>query len=85
MSYTGPENVLIVDGLKKDLMYRFTKFSPVKDLSFVVPIRQCFGLVGANGAGKSTAFKILSANVVSTAGDVVLHGISMVEDLKKVQ
>lgn len=82
---TGPQDVLIVDGLKKNFLYRFNKFSPVKDVNFVVSVRQCFGLLGSNGAGKSTVFKILSANMVPSAGNVVLHGVSMMEELRKVR
>ncbi|MCA9404571.1 MAG: ATP-binding cassette domain-containing protein, partial [Candidatus Omnitrophica bacterium] len=30
----------------------------------------CYGLIGANGSGKSTFLKILSGDIESTAGDV---------------
>ncbi len=31
----------------------------------------CYGLIGANGAGKSTFLKILSKEIDSTTGDVI--------------
>ncbi|MCB9721043.1 MAG: ATP-binding cassette domain-containing protein [Candidatus Omnitrophica bacterium] len=32
----------------------------------------CYGLIGANGSGKSTFLKILSGDIESTAGDVII-------------
>ncbi|HHX54859.1 MAG TPA: ATP-binding cassette domain-containing protein [Clostridiales bacterium] len=32
----------------------------------------CYGLIGANGAGKSTFLKILSASIESTKGDIII-------------
>jgi len=32
----------------------------VKDLSFIVKRQQCFALLGVNGAGKTSTFKILT-------------------------
>ena len=32
----------------------------------------CYGVIGANGAGKSTFLKLLSGEIDSTTGDVVM-------------
>ena len=32
----------------------------------------CYGIIGANGAGKSTFLKILSGQIETTNGDVVI-------------
>ena len=32
----------------------------------------CYGIIGANGAGKSTFLKILSGEIESTTGEVIL-------------
>ena len=38
----------------------------------------CYGIIGANGAGKSTFLKILSGELDSTSGEVsILPGIRM--------
>ncbi|XP_052755960.1 retinal-specific phospholipid-transporting ATPase ABCA4-like isoform X2 [Galleria mellonella] len=42
----------------------------VKGISFVVEKGKCFGLLGVNGAGKSTTFKMLSAEECVSHGQV---------------
>src|SRR3990172_10812659 len=41
-------------------------------VSIVFSPGNCYGLIGANGAGKSTFLKILSGEVDSSSGDVIL-------------
>jgi ATPase subunit of ABC transporter with duplicated ATPase domains len=45
----------------------------------------CYGLIGANGSGKSTFLKILSGEVDSSAGEVVIHPGKRVSILKQDQ
>jgi ABC-type transport system involved in cytochrome bd biosynthesis fused ATPase/permease subunit len=42
----------------------------VSDVTFGVQKGECFGLLGSNGAGKSTIFAILSGQIVPTMGGV---------------
>lgn len=42
----------------------------LKNVSFNVKSGECFGLLGANGAGKSTMFGILSTQLAPTSGTV---------------
>ncbi|XP_014205582.1 ATP-binding cassette sub-family A member 3-like isoform X2 [Copidosoma floridanum] len=46
----------------------------VKDVSFGVKERECFGLLGVNGAGKSTTFRIM------TGQDVADNGVMYIND-----
>lgn len=46
----------------------------VQNLSFGVQAGKCFGLLGVNGAGKSTTFKMLTTEIIPTAGQIVLRG-----------
>ncbi|XP_014474957.1 PREDICTED: ATP-binding cassette sub-family A member 13 isoform X2 [Dinoponera quadriceps] len=46
----------------------------VQNLSFGVQAGKCFGLLGVNGAGKSTTFKMLTTEIIPTAGEIVLRG-----------
>ena len=50
------------------------------DVSFSVKRGEVFGLLGHNGAGKSTALGIMLGMVRPDAGDVTIGGISVLED-----
>jgi ABC-type Mn2+/Zn2+ transport system ATPase subunit len=55
----------------------------VKDVSFGVPAGQVFGLLGTNGAGKSTTFGMLSGELApSGGGDAFITGHSVTTDLQ---
>nr|KAF6468828.1 hypothetical protein HJG59_000030 [Molossus molossus] len=45
----------------------------VRDVSLGVRRGECFGLLGASGAGKSTTFKMLSGDIAPTAGHAVVR------------
>ena len=51
---------------------RFGKRALFEDVNVKFLPGNCYGLIGANGAGKSTFLKILSGEVDSTSGDVIL-------------
>ncbi|MCZ6471987.1 MAG: ABC transporter ATP-binding protein [SAR324 cluster bacterium] len=64
------EAVLRVEGLTK----RYGRFTALRDLSFSVAKGEVVGLLGQNGAGKSTTIKIICNLVRPTAGEVYLEG-----------
>ena len=51
-----------------------SEFWALQDLSFEVRSGECFGIIGRNGAGKSTALKILSRIMMPTKGRMVVNG-----------
>src|SRR5689334_9394984 len=63
-------DVLRVDRLTK----RYGSFVAVDDLSFAVGEREVLGLLGQNGAGKSTVIKILCNLARPTSGQAYLDG-----------
>lgn len=44
---------------------------------------ECFGLLGINGAGKSTTFKMITGEVLPSNGDVVINGSSILKQRQK--
>ena len=56
------------------LSHRYSVQWAVKDISFEIPKRGIYGLLGSNGAGKSTVMNIICGVVKQTEGNVLLHG-----------
>jgi ABC-type polysaccharide/polyol phosphate transport system ATPase subunit len=50
------------------------EFWALQDISFEVPHGQAFGIIGRNGAGKSTILKILSRIMKPTKGRMIVNG-----------
>jgi ABC-2 type transport system ATP-binding protein len=69
------DEVIRVDNLKR----RYGDFYAVKGISFVVREGDVFGLLGANGAGKSTTFRMLCGLLSASAGSLRVAG----EDLRR--
>ncbi|MEG0687971.1 MAG: ATP-binding cassette domain-containing protein [Hungatella sp.] len=51
---------------------RIGKKALFEDVNIKFTEGNCYGLIGANGAGKSTFLKILSGNLETTTGDIVI-------------
>ena len=51
---------------------KFGKRTLFEDVNIKFTDGNCYGLIGANGAGKSTFLKILSKEIETTTGDIVL-------------
>jgi ABC-2 type transport system ATP-binding protein len=55
-------------------------FPALQDASFTIADREIVGLLGLNGAGKSTAMRILAGLLLPSAGTVKVGGIDAVAD-----
>jgi lipopolysaccharide transport system ATP-binding protein len=53
---------------------RREEFWALKDVNLDVAPGEAVGLIGANGAGKSTALKLISRIIVPTSGQIVVNG-----------
>jgi len=67
---TMPENIIIV----KDLVKKFGDFTANDHLTFEVKKGEIFGFLGANGAGKTTAIRILCGLSYPTSGILTVAG-----------
>jgi len=69
----------------KHLYKRFGSFTANNDLSFEVYQGEIFGFLGANGAGKTTAIRILSGLSEPTSGEVVVAGFNAMRNAEKIK
>ena len=58
----------------KDLTHRYGDLVALDDLSFTVAEDQMFGFVGSNGAGKTTAMRIILGVLEPNGGEVGWRG-----------
>ena len=70
---TDGEAVIRVERLQR----RFGDFYAVKDVSFEVHRGEVFGLLGANGAGKSTTFRMLCGLLPASGGQLQVAGVNL--------
>ncbi|XP_055488379.1 phospholipid-transporting ATPase ABCA1-like [Leucoraja erinacea] len=65
-------------------IYRMKQKPAVDRLCVGIPPGECFGLLGVNGAGKSTTFKMLTGDSYVTGGEAFLKGSSILSNMQDV-
>ncbi|XP_017670381.1 PREDICTED: ATP-binding cassette sub-family A member 13 [Lepidothrix coronata] len=66
-------DVLLLYNLRKCYGGFSKKNTAVENISLGIPKGECFGLLGTNGAGKSTTFKMLTGDIIPSAGRAVIR------------
>ena len=69
----------------RNLVKRFGHFTANDNLSFDVRKGEIFGFLGANGAGKTTAIRILCGLSSPTSGDVKVAGFDIYHETEKIK
>ena len=75
------ENIIVVENLVK----KFGNFVANDNLNFEVKKGEIFGFLGANGAGKTTAIKILSGLSKPTSGKAIVAGFDVSRETDEVK
>jgi ABC-2 type transport system ATP-binding protein len=61
----------------------YTKKPVIKELSFTIGKGELVGLIGLNGAGKSTTIKHIIGTMLPKEGDIRLNGVTLKENTDK--
>lgn len=69
----------------KNLVKKFGDFTAVDNISFEVAEGEIFGFLGANGAGKTTAMRILCGLSRPTSGEGTVAGFSIRNEQEKIK
>jgi ABC-2 type transport system ATP-binding protein len=69
----------------RDLTRKFGAFTAVDRISFEVPRGEIFGFLGANGAGKSTAIRMMCGLLKPTSGTAVVDGVDVTREPEEVK
>src|SRR5690606_23555868 len=73
--------VISTDKLTK----RFGHFTAVNEISFEVFEGEIFGFLGANGAGKTTAMRMLCGLSIPTSGNASIAGFDVYRQTEKIK
>lgn len=76
-----PEKVIVTKNLTK----KFGDFTAVDNISFEVKRGEIFGFLGANGAGKTTAMRMLCGLSKPTSGTGTVAGYSVTRETEKIK
>ncbi|MDS4029086.1 MAG: ABC transporter ATP-binding protein [Candidatus Contendobacter sp.] len=69
--------------LAEDLTRRFGDFTAVDRIHVTVQPGEVFGLLGANGAGKTTAIRMLCGMLPPTSGKIQVAGVDMARHARR--
>jgi len=69
----------------ENLTKKFRHFTAVDNISFQVKKGEIFGFLGANGAGKTTAIKMMCGLLQPTSGTATIADFNLASDYKKIK
>ena len=67
------------------LSHRYDVQWAVRDVNFEILQKGIYGLLGANGAGKSTIMNIMCGVIKPTEGSVLVNGVDVTKDPMQVK
>uniref|UniRef100_A0ABM5EKU5 Glucosylceramide transporter ABCA12 n=1 Tax=Pogona vitticeps TaxID=103695 RepID=A0ABM5EKU5_9SAUR len=69
----GDDDMLQLQNLTKVYHLPHRRIVAVKNVSVGIPVGECFGLLGVNGAGKTTIFKMLTGDIGPSCGRLLVR------------
>lgn len=75
--------IVSVENLK--MSYDKGRVKALKGVTFNVEEGEIFGLIGPDGAGKTSLFRILTTLLLADSGEAVVDGMDVVNDYKKIR
>jgi ABC-2 type transport system ATP-binding protein len=69
----------------QSLTRHFGRTAAVEDVCFTIGDHEIVGLLGHNGAGKTTIMRMLSGYLEPTAGSIMINGVNLARDARIVQ
>jgi len=69
----------------KNISKKYGEVEALRDVSFSVNEGEIFGLIGPDGAGKTTLFRILTTLIRANSGSASVDGLDVVKDYKEIR
>ena len=67
----------------KDVTLRFGKRTLFEDVNLKFTAGNCYGIIGANGCGKSTFLKLLNGELETSSGEIIIGKGERISTLKQ--
>src|SRR5690349_5760365 len=81
----GDGGAVIVDNLVKQYGKKKEVVQALKGISFDVSKGELFGIIGPDGAGKTSLFRILTTLLLPDGGTATVEGFHVVKDYKQIR
>jgi ABC-type multidrug transport system ATPase subunit len=78
-------NTIELKNIVKTYPTKKTKITAVDDVSFSIKEGELFGLIGPDGAGKSSIFRILTTLLLADSGSASVMGLNVINDYKEIR
>ena len=78
-------NTISAENISKSFGEKNDKILAVDDVSFEVKEGEIFGLIGPDGSGKTTIFRILTTLLLADSGKASVAGFDVVKDYKEIR
>lgn len=78
-------NSVIVENIIKTYGTKKAKVTALSDISFDVQQGELFGIIGPDGAGKTSMFRILTTLLLADSGKASVDGLDVVKDYKAIR
>jgi ABC-2 type transport system ATP-binding protein len=69
----------------KDISKNYDKTAALNDISLAVNEGELLGLIGPDGAGKTTLMRILMTLILPDSGEATMDGMDVISDFKKIR
>ena len=76
---------VVIDHIVKNYSAKKEKVTALNDISFEVEEGELFGIIGPDGAGKTSLFRIMATLLVQDSGKALLQGLDTVKDYKSIR
>ena len=78
-------NAVVINNLVKLYGSKKAPVTALKDISFDVDQAELFGIIGPDGAGKTSLFRVLTTLLLPDGGSAVVNGFDVVKDFKAIR
>jgi ABC-type multidrug transport system ATPase subunit len=78
-------HAVVVENIVKNYKIKKSEITALKGVSFEVSRGEIFGIIGPDGAGKTSLFRILTTLLLADSGKALVDGYDVVRDFKTIR